>query len=554
MAIIKHISVKGSNGGDALDYVLFKHNETTGEKILDGQGNPIMRDEFYLDGINCEPYSFAAECAEVNAMYGKNQKYGDVKAHHFIVSYDPTDATERELTGAKAQKLSIEFAERCFPGFQILVCTHMDGSNESGNIHTHLMMNSVRKYDTGPESYGERDIDHKAGFKLHLTEDYLRFMKKELMKICEKEGLYQVDLMTPAQNKINDKEYRVHQRGQDRLDNLNERFKQEGIAPQKTVFQTQKQYLRDAVIDVASRATSFDAFCVMMKEDYDIIVKESRGRLSYLHPDRRKYVTGRALGTTYEKESVIQIINEEKTVKAPNKYKPNKTDLLSTNNVEDSLKVFEMHTNLRLVVRLQDCAKVRIRAPYANNETLTNVKTMAETILFVQHNGFNTREELVEALSSTMDRYQSIDDDIKRQSIELKSVNEDIHLLGQYLKYKKEYTENNYGKNRDAVPSEHTEEAKTYRNAISALQRKYDNARFPVMKELKQKKHDTVLCISQLQEQRKECLIQQHLLTEAINSVDEILREEHDIESRLSKDVMAGTKNRRDSFDRGADS
>ena len=66
MAVIKHISVKGSNGADALNYVLYKHNEMTGEIISDGRGNPIMREEYYLDGINCEPYSFDAECKEVN--------------------------------------------------------------------------------------------------------------------------------------------------------------------------------------------------------------------------------------------------------------------------------------------------------------------------------------------------------------------------------------------------------------------------------------------------------------------------------------------------------
>ena len=48
-----------------------------------------------------------------------------------------------------------------------------------------------------------------------------------------------------------------------------------------------------------------------MKQEYNITVKESRGRISYLHPDREKYITGRALGTSYEKEAVIQIINGE---------------------------------------------------------------------------------------------------------------------------------------------------------------------------------------------------------------------------------------------------
>lgn len=32
-----------------------------------------MRDEFYLDGLNCEPYSFDAACKQLNREYQKNK-------------------------------------------------------------------------------------------------------------------------------------------------------------------------------------------------------------------------------------------------------------------------------------------------------------------------------------------------------------------------------------------------------------------------------------------------------------------------------------------------
>ena len=332
MAVIKHISVKGSNGGDALNYVLYKHNEATGELIVDSRGNPIMRDEYYLDGINCEPYSFAAECKEVNDLFGKNQLPGDIKAHHFIISYDPKDGIERGLTGPKAQQLSMEWAERCLPGFQILICTHMDGSNESGNIHTHIMMNSVRKFDTRLDDFGERTIDHLAGYKLNLTKNHLQFMKQELMDLCGREGLYQIDLLSPAKDRITDKEYRVQQNGQNHFEKHHSIYSDE---TEKTVFQTQKQYLRESVVDVAKRATSFDEFCEIMNTEYNITVKESRGRISYLHPDREKYITGRALGTSYEKEAVIQIINGEKEVQVSDRNKAETIASFSIETMED---------------------------------------------------------------------------------------------------------------------------------------------------------------------------------------------------------------------------
>ena len=46
------------------------------------------------------------------------------------------------------------------------------GHNGSGNIHVHIIINSLRKLDIEPQSYTTRSIDCKAGYKHHLTKDY----------------------------------------------------------------------------------------------------------------------------------------------------------------------------------------------------------------------------------------------------------------------------------------------------------------------------------------------------------------------------------------------
>ncbi len=46
------------------------------------------------------------------------------------------------------------------------------------------------------------DIRGKAGYKHHLTKDYLKHLQKSLMDICQCEGLHQVDLLSPAADKI----------------------------------------------------------------------------------------------------------------------------------------------------------------------------------------------------------------------------------------------------------------------------------------------------------------------------------------------------------------
>ena len=108
MAIIKHKPVKNSNYGAALEYVMFQHNEETGEIIRDEYGQKILREEYYLDGINVDPMRYAQECVALNKQYKKNQTERDVKAHHYIISFDPQDSKENGLTGKRAQELGVD--------------------------------------------------------------------------------------------------------------------------------------------------------------------------------------------------------------------------------------------------------------------------------------------------------------------------------------------------------------------------------------------------------------------------------------------------------------
>ena len=61
MAVLKHIKSKNANYSDAIDYLLFQHDENNGKKILDDSGRPILREEYYIDGLLCTPESFDKE-------------------------------------------------------------------------------------------------------------------------------------------------------------------------------------------------------------------------------------------------------------------------------------------------------------------------------------------------------------------------------------------------------------------------------------------------------------------------------------------------------------
>ena len=140
VAIVKHIAIKNSNYDATVDYLTMQHDEYTNKAILDEHGHKIPRDFYLLNGINCSPYSFQEECQSVNARYGKNQTRSEIKAHHYILSFDPRDRDENGLTPEKAQELGMAFARKNFPGHQLIVCTHKDGHN------VHIVLNSIRMY------------------------------------------------------------------------------------------------------------------------------------------------------------------------------------------------------------------------------------------------------------------------------------------------------------------------------------------------------------------------------------------------------------------------
>lgn len=164
------------------------------------------------------------------------------------------------MTGERAQQLCLEYARKNFPGHQVLVCTHTDGHNQSGNIHVHIVINSLRKHDVERQDFMERPCDSRAGYKHHLTNDYLSYLKQDVMDLCHREQLHQVDLLSPAERKVTDREYYVQRRGQKKLDTLNRGMTAGGITPRKTKFETQKDFLRNAIEEAVTSARSLEKF------------------------------------------------------------------------------------------------------------------------------------------------------------------------------------------------------------------------------------------------------------------------------------------------------
>lgn len=499
MAILKHIASKNADYGEAERYLIFQHDEYTQKPILDENGHMLIREEYYLDGINCDPFTFAAECQETNAYFHKNQSYNDIKSHHYIISFDPKDRDEHGLTGELAQQLGVEYAKENFPGHQALVCTHTDGHNGSGNIHVHIVINSIRKYDTKPQPYMEFDRDSKAGYKHHLSDRYRIYLKQKVMDMCTANGFNQVDLLTPAERKISEKEYWAKRRGQKKLDKHNAQLEKKGLTPRQTTFQTEKQYLRDAIDTVASQAISQEDFSRLLSEKYNITFKVSRGRYSYLHPNRSKYITGRSLGTLYEEKHLLQIFQENSTSQITENPVPDISQVVNSSTptvsaytattTEAPHTFLFIKSDLRLVTDLQHCIKAQQSQAYAQKVKLSNLKMMAQTVAYVQEHGFQSKADLDAALSDASAQSTDARNTLKSTENTLKNVNEQIHYTGQYLANKSIYSDYRKSRNKEKFYDDHRAELTLYESALRILKEKSQGNKLPTLKMLREEKN-----------------------------------------------------------------
>ena len=546
MAVIKHIASKNTDYGEAERYLIFQHNEYTQKPILNDEGHMILRDEYYLDGLNCDPFSFASECQELNSYYHKNKNFNEIKSHHYIISFDPKDRDECGLTGERAQQLGLTFAKKNFPGHQALVCTHTDGHNESGNIHVHIVINSLRKYDVPQEPYMEFDCESKAGYKHHLSTAYLAHLKQDVMNMCQKEGLHQVDLLSPAERKITEKEYWAQRRGQEKLDKLNQKMLEDGITPKETRYQTEKQFLRDAIDDAASTARSPEEFAKILDKKYHIIFKISRNRYSYLHPGRKKYITGRNLGTRYEEDFLLQTFKENAKSLSDRKMEIEEPQVTATTkDLQTALSpdasdipvpfIF-IKSDLRLVIDLQTCIKAQQSEAYAQKVRLSNLKQMAQTVAYIQEHGYDSLEDFHTALDQASDQTSTARKSLKDTEQQLKDVNEQIHFTGQYLAYKNIYADYRKSRNKDKFYEEHQAELSLYDTALRTLKEKSAGNKLPSMKALYAEK-DRLIEVRDTQREdfssRRD--YERELRTVSAN-IDMILGKSHEQEQQIEKE------------------
>ena len=118
-------------------------------------------------GHNCVPQS---ALTEMQMTKNRFRKTGGTQFYHFVQSFSADD----DLTPQEVNAIGLEFAQRQFPDFEVVIATHVD----TGHLHNHFVVNSVSCVD---------------GHKLHQSPNDLLTHRQVNDEICLAHDLHVLD-------------------------------------------------------------------------------------------------------------------------------------------------------------------------------------------------------------------------------------------------------------------------------------------------------------------------------------------------------------------------
>ena len=154
----------------------------------------------------------------------------------------------------------------------------------------------------------------------------------------------------------------------------------------------------------------------------------------------------------------------------------------------DPIAIIYIRSNLRLVTDLQTCVKAQQSQVYAHKVKLTNLKQMAETIVYVQEHGYDTRDDLQNQYKEILSKGQRAKSALNAVSAELKVTNMQLKHLGSYYANRRIYNQMTKELNKKEFRKEHQKELTAYKESKEWLKGQFPDGTFPTVKELQIKK------------------------------------------------------------------
>lgn len=475
MATIKHTSSKNSNLSAAEHYLTFQHNEYTGLPILDSDGNPKLRENYLLDMLECGDSTFAMACLLANRKYGKNAQAGDVKTHHYIISFDPRDAVDNGLTLEKAQAFGLQFCKENFPGHPAIVCAHPDGHNGAGNIHVHIVIGSLRIREIERQPHMEKPCDWQEGCKHRCTAAMLRHLRAEVMELCQSAGLYQIDLLKGSGDRITEREYWAQRRGQRRLDYANAKDAASGLPTRQTKYETEKAVLRKNIRSVLRKAASLEDFSAQLLQEYGIALTESRGRFSYRTADRTKPITSRKLSDDFSKEKVLAVLAE-------NAERQKTAALHRTDPSPDKVS---------RLIDIQAKLAAGKGAGYERWAKVFNLKQLSKSVVLLSEHGVHTESELLDKISRFKMEFSESLAVVKDLETRIDENRELSRHVTAYLQNRKFAQQVKSTRNPTEYQEQHRAELTAYQ-AAAAYFKAHNITKLPSLKQLKAKREELI--------------------------------------------------------------
>ena len=189
MAYVKAIDYKSSGGNKALWHTvagigIVLNYAMRGEKTKDG--SEVVH---HVSGINCNPMFAKDEFLATKDLYRKRD---GVMFYHYIQSF----AEDDNLTPEEAHEIGLEFAEKAWPGFEVVVATHTD----THCIHNHFVLNSVNA---------------ETGYKYRTKKSHLDELRNISDEFCLAHGL---SIIEPSEDKktsgLGNREYQSAKKGE----------------------------------------------------------------------------------------------------------------------------------------------------------------------------------------------------------------------------------------------------------------------------------------------------------------------------------------------------
>ena len=142
----------------------------------------------YVSGVNCDGENSYAEFMATKKCFHKANGI-------FFYQYTQSFSPEENITPALAHEIALEFAERAWQGYEVMVATHVDREH----IHSHFVINSVSYVD---------------GKKLRQSPNTLKELRALNDEICQAHGLSILEPYTGGGTKISAREYRAAMKGE----------------------------------------------------------------------------------------------------------------------------------------------------------------------------------------------------------------------------------------------------------------------------------------------------------------------------------------------------